>query len=54
MYQEENNSTAQHNGKIYRLNTLFKLTANRKISLIKTQRLSWVLEHCTLDEERVA
>ena len=53
VYQEGSDSTALHDGKLYQLDTLFKLTKDRKVTLIPIAKLTWVLKYSTIDERRV-
>lgn len=52
-YREGFDSTATHNGKEYRLDTLFELTKDRRIVNIETSKLSWVLEYTDIDPDRM-
>lgn len=53
VYQEGADSTALHDGRLYQLDTLFKLTKGRKATLIPIAELTWVLKYSTIDERRV-
>lgn len=53
-YQEGPDSTFGHNGKTYRLDTLFKCTYRRLNNMVAIDKLVWVLDHCTPDPERMA
>lgn len=52
-YQEGFDSTATHNRKEYRLDTLFELVQKRPIVKVEVSKLSWVLEYTDLDSDRV-
>lgn len=52
-YREGFDSTATHNGKEYRLDTLFELIQNRSIVNVEVSKISWVLEYTDLDSDRV-
>ena len=53
-YQEGQESTAGSEGKLYQLDTLFKLVENRKPTTIKVSDLQWVLKYTEVDEKRIA
>lgn len=53
LYQESDDSTFQSNGKIYSLNVLFKRTQHRPSTTLEMNLLDWILEHTSVDEERV-
>lgn len=52
LYQEEG-STFSHQGKEYDLNTLFRLTQDRKPVKLELSKLTWILEYGEPDEDRV-
>jgi hypothetical protein len=53
VYQEAKDSTVTHDGKVYSLNVLFKLTADRPIKQYKTNELSWVLKYTSVNPQRI-
>lgn len=53
-YHEGLDSTATHNGKQYRLNTLFDLVNDHRVVNVEVPKLSWVLQYTDLDPDRVA
>ena len=52
-YREGGDSTATHNGKRYRLDTLFEIVQNRSVVMIEVSKLTWVLEYTEVDQDRV-
>ena len=52
-YREGDDSTATHNGKRYRLDTLFEIVQNRSVVMIEVSKLTWVLEYTEVDQDRV-
>ena len=52
-YREGIDSTATHNGKRYRLDTLFEIVQNRSVVRIEVSKLTWVLEYTEVDQGRV-
>lgn len=52
-YREGKDSTATSEGHEYQLDTLFKLTWDRKPTLKKVSDLDWILDHTEVDQERV-
>lgn len=53
-YHEGLDSTVTHNGKQYRLNTLFDLVNDQRVVNVEVPKLSWVLQYTDLDPDRVA
>lgn len=52
-YREGIDSTATHNGKRYRLDTLFEAVQNRPVVRVEVSKLTWVLEYTEVDQGRV-
>lgn len=52
-YREGPDSTATHDGKLYQLDTIFKLSALVPIKEFPIKELAWVLDYDTPNPERV-
>ena len=53
-YQEEPGSTFHHDGRLYDLNRVLALVADRPVQRFAVRDLAWVLDHDTPDSERVS
>lgn len=53
VYQEESDSTLTHEGRQYNLNQLLKDAHDRPTKRMKVSELAWVLDHTTVEEERI-
>lgn len=54
LYQEENSSVVEHNGKTYRVNDLLKSTENSKVTKYNVSELQWMLSYTKLDKKRIS
>ena len=52
-YQEEGDSEFSHDGNRYNLNKALEIASTKPIEQINTNKLTWILKHTKVDEERV-
>lgn len=53
MYQEEDDSTVAHNGKVYNVNALLRRAANLPIDDVPVELLGWCIDMKDMDIDRI-